>query len=128
MQITAGTQTNTALVASTSTAVTDGPSIESEQGMLRFRLRSGGQIFDRGSVPYSATEHRWWQLRERAGTTYWEMSPDAVTWTIGYQEASGANTTAFISLAAGTNGTASATPGTAIFDNFNGGGLPPSCP
>ena len=45
LQITTGAQTNTVLVAATSVAVTDGPSIESEQGRLHFRRRIGGQIF-----------------------------------------------------------------------------------
>jgi hypothetical protein len=125
-QITTGASTNTVLGLFTSVAITDGPSIESEVNTLQFRRRIGGQIFDRGSVPYSPTEQRWWQIRERGGTTYWETSHDGVTWTVGHQEAT-AETAVFITLSAGTN-TVTASPGTAIFDNFNGGAAPPSCP
>ncbi|HEX5059852.1 MAG TPA: hypothetical protein VFV99_10860 [Kofleriaceae bacterium] len=119
--------TNTILLLWTSLAKTDGPSIEWEANKLFFRMRINDQIFDRANVTYSATTHRWWQIRERAGTMYWETSPDGVSWTVQHMEATPASTTAYITFAAGTN-SANATPGTAIFDNFNGGGAPPSCP
>lgn len=119
--------TNTILLLWTSLAKTDGPSIEWEANKLFFRMRINDQIFDRANVTYSATTHRWWQIRERAGTMYWETSPDGVSWTVRWMEATPASTTAYITLAAGTN-SANASPGTAIFDNFNGGGSPPTCP
>ena len=32
-------------------------------------------------TPYSATNHRFWRIRETSGTVYWETSPDGSTWT-----------------------------------------------
>lgn len=32
-------------------------------------------------IPYDATAHAWWRIREDAGTVYWETSPDGATWT-----------------------------------------------
>ena len=59
--------------------------------------------------------------------TYWETSPDGVMWTIQYQQATPGATTALITLSAGTTNAAAQTDVIA-FDNFNGGGAPPSCP
>jgi len=119
--------TNTILLLWTSLARTDGPSIEWEASKLFFRRRINDQIFDRANITYDAVMHRWWQIRERAGTMYWETSPDGVNWTVRYMEATPSITTAYITFAAGTN-SANASPGAAIFDNFNGGGAPPTCP
>jgi hypothetical protein len=119
--------TNTVFLLFASLAFNDGPSIESEGNRLEFRRRVGGAIMDRADVIYNSTAHRWWQIRESNGTTYWELSPDGTTWTTAYQEPSASNTTAFITLVAGTN-SAIPSPGAAIFDNLNGGGAPPDCP
>lgn len=32
-------------------------------------------------VPYNPVDHRWWQLRESGGTTFWEVSSDGQRWT-----------------------------------------------
>ncbi len=32
-------------------------------------------------ITYSATDHRWWKIRESGGTVYFETSPDGLTWT-----------------------------------------------
>jgi hypothetical protein len=119
--------TNTMLMAAAAVTFNDGPSIESESGRLEFRKRAGGTIMDLADIPYNAVEHRWWQIRESNGRTYWELSSDGLDWLTWYQEPSAASTTAFITLVAGTNG-AQAAPGSAIFDNLNGGGAPPDCP
>lgn len=34
------------------------------------------------SIARSATEHRWWRIREASGTMYWETSPDGLSWTV----------------------------------------------
>jgi hypothetical protein len=41
----------------------------------------GGTLNTIATIPYSATSHLWLRLRESAGTTYWETSPDNVSWT-----------------------------------------------
>ena len=33
------------------------------------------------NLTYNATTHRWWRIREDAGTTYWDTSSDGLTWT-----------------------------------------------
>lgn len=84
------------------------------------------------SLPYDATAHRWWQLREEAGTTYWETSPDGQTWT---SHATRQSAQLFpmdllqIEHGANTEG-GEASPGSAHFDNLMGGGPPrhPWCP
>lgn len=60
-----------------------------------FRLRyANGNIFfheyttggggDETWLSYNATDHRWWRMRENAGTVYWETSPtgDVGSWTV----------------------------------------------
>jgi hypothetical protein len=58
---------------------------------------------------------------------YWETSPDGVTWTIRFQEATPSVTTAIVSLAAGS-GNADPQPDLVAFDNVNGGASQPLCP
>lgn len=50
-------------------------------GQLVMFNRTG--YFDPGAVAitYDATAHAWLRVRETGGTTYWDTSPDAVTWT-----------------------------------------------
>jgi hypothetical protein len=119
--------TNTVLVLFTTLAFTAGPSIEYEVGRLEFRKRVNDVIIDLADIAYDPVEHRWWQIRESNGRTYWELSRDGVNWLTWYQEPSAASTSAFVTLVAGTNA-AQVAPGTAIFDNLNGGGAPPDCP
>ena len=118
---------NTVFLMWTSTAKTDGPSMEYERGRLIARRRIASNILDRANIPYVAANHRWWQIREKAGTMYWEVSPDGATWTIVHMEATPAQTTAIVTLAAGSN--SNPDPADLVaFDNFNGGGAPPLCP
>lgn len=42
---------------------------------------TAGRAFDTG-VTYDPVNHRWFRLRETAGTTYWEVAPDGNNWTI----------------------------------------------
>lgn len=118
---------NTIMLLWTSLAKTDGPSVEHERGRLVMRRRIADQIFDRVDIAYDATAHRWWQVRERAGTMYWETSPDGALWTIRHQEPTPSVTTAVVTLAGGANN-ADPDPDLVVFDNLNGGGAPPLCP
>jgi hypothetical protein len=74
------------------------------------------------NIPYSPTDHLWWRIRETAGTTYWETSPDNVTWTVR----ASAPSTGLIPLDdlsvmfySETYGTGTSTPGTAKYANMN---------
>jgi len=49
-------------------------------GHLMFKKFPGGVEFVLESIPYDAALHAYWRLRESAGVTYWETSPDAQTW------------------------------------------------
>jgi hypothetical protein len=118
---------HTILLLWTSLAKTDGPSIEHEGTRLIFRRRVSDTINDLGSIPYDAAMHRWWQIRERNGTTFWETSPDAQAWTMQYQEPTPGATTAIITIAAGSSAS-NPVADLAVFDNLNGGGAPPLCP
>lgn len=40
-----------------------------------------GVSTDHGFTAYDSTLHRWFRLRESAGTTYWQVSANGVTWT-----------------------------------------------
>jgi hypothetical protein len=94
-------------------------------------VRSGGELalgagyhsneamVEMGRVAYSTTAHRWWRIREQGGTTHWETSPDAVSWT---EQATLPNPIAVVGVnvnlgvgfdAAGTQGA------TVAFDNLN---------
>jgi len=84
------------------------------------------------AIPYDAAAHRWWQLREEGGTTYWETSPDGQDWTT---QVTRPTRELFpmdlvqIEHGASTEGMEVA-PGEAHFDNLMGGGTPadPWCP
>jgi len=73
-----------------------------------------------GSISYSPTMHRWWQIREDGGTIYWESSVDGVSFVELGRIASFAGldrTNVSLRVYGLTT-----LPGTASFDNFN---LPP---
>lgn len=92
-----------------------------EGGRLSFRAAIAGNLTILGSVPHDPVGHRWWQLREAAGTVYFETSPDGVNWATRAQDATPAwSTTAEIRIGGGTNA-AGPNPGEAHFDNLNGG-------
>lgn len=69
---------------------------------------------------YSATRDIWWRIRESGGTTYWETSPDSVTWTTLRSATNPITVTALtIELQAGNYDALVATPGRAVFAHFN---------
>jgi hypothetical protein len=75
-------------------------------------------------IAYDPAVHRWLRMRERAGTTYFEFSPDGKAWNeISRTPTPAALTVAVVTLGAGA---AAAAPGTAIFDNFNTPAATPS--
>ena len=86
---------------------------------IYFRRDVGGTITSTFSEAYNATNHAWWRFRESGGTTFWDTSPDGLTWT---NKASLANpiavTDLYVEFGAGTFA-AQASPGSAHFDNFN---------
>lgn len=80
---------------------------------------------DNIGIPYDPVAHRWWRMRERAGTLYWEVSPDGYGWTvIDSAPMPTPLSQVQVVLAAGAQ-TPSPNPGVALFDNLN---MPPGVP
>jgi len=52
-----------------------------DESLLFMSMRDGNRMLASRSLTFDATAHHFWRLREAAGTTYWETSPDATTWT-----------------------------------------------
>src|SRR5688500_14283263 len=70
------------------------------------------------STPYDPVAHRWWRLRELGGTLYWETSPDCARWEVQASHPTPAGYTA-TRTGLGMIASTVASPGVAIFDNFN---------
>ena len=92
-----------------------------EAGSLEAQKFVGAAQTMLGSTTYSPSQHRWWQIREAAGTLYFETSPDGVTYT---QFATAPTPSwAFavdVTLEAGAYQTET-NPGSARFGQINGG-------
>jgi hypothetical protein len=72
------------------------------------------------SLPYEPRQHRWWRLRERLGTLYWEVSSEGRQWMTVFSQATPLNLAAVnIGIGAGTYMSVPVPPGLAIFDSFN---------
>ena len=70
-------------------------------------------------VAYSPTTHRWWQLRETGGFTYWEASADGVDFnTLQVIQTPPFADSMFLNLGAYASATA-VTPGETHYDNLN---------
>jgi hypothetical protein len=90
-----------------------------QSGLVKMVEANGGGSVTRASVTYSATDHRWWRLREATGTLYWETSADGHVWTTRFSEADPFALTALdVYLLASTNAAVS-TPGSLHYDNYN---------
>lgn len=71
------------------------------------------------SATYNSTTHRWLRFREASGTTYWEYSSDATTWSTLHSAANPITVTSMeMQIDAGIWAAESGTS-TVIFDNFN---------
>jgi hypothetical protein len=90
-------------------------------GLLRAVTQVGSDRYSSPNMLYNPSAHRFWQIRESGGTTYWETSPDGASWTAFWQ----GSTPSFAPLvrASFEIGTSSfiENPGAAHIDNFNGG-------
>ncbi|HSJ76070.1 MAG TPA: hypothetical protein VK899_07815, partial [Gemmatimonadales bacterium] len=87
-------------------------------GFLRCYQKVAG-VRTRLKLPYDPAAHRWLRLRESAGTTFWEASPDGCTWAVLQSKPNPIVLTAVeIELQVGLDSAVPA-PGMAVFDNFN---------
>lgn len=73
----------------------------------------------KGDVAYNSAVHKWFRIRESAGTLYWDYSTDTSSWTNYTTLANPFAVTAFqIKIMAGTYSAEGSTT-TASFDNLN---------
>jgi hypothetical protein len=100
-----------------------GASIEVAGGMLNFiRTDTSGNGVSQGTLAFSATDHRYWRIREAGGQVFWETSPDRTTWTLREQASAPIDFRyARVSLFGGTYEAAAVNPGEMVFDNLNTG-------
>ncbi|HEX2190103.1 MAG TPA: hypothetical protein VHG51_14445, partial [Longimicrobiaceae bacterium] len=93
--------------------------METVNGQLFAVYWVAGAKHTAASVAYSASQHRWWRIRERAGRTYFETSPDGCDWNVLADVSIAVRLDRLeITFGVGTE-PATSNPGTAIFDNFN---------
>jgi hypothetical protein len=52
-----------------------------KEGSNLYARYNTGSTTSAATLTYSATDHKWWRIRESGGTTYWDTSPDGTTWT-----------------------------------------------
>ena len=55
--------------------------IDAHAGTIGFKFTVNGADDPTAELTYDPVEHRWWRIRESAGTVHLETSPDAHTWT-----------------------------------------------
>ena len=95
----------------------NGESMYVSGSSLYFREKVGGTP-NQTSIPYNATTHRWWRMRESGGSIFWDTSPDGTNWVNQRSKVAGISVTSMLVLfSAGYYGTESAS--TAFFDNLN---------
>ncbi|HEY0101812.1 MAG TPA: S8 family peptidase [Pyrinomonadaceae bacterium] len=82
--------------------------------------RSVGGVVTQTSVPYNATQQRFWRFRHNraADTVSWETSPDGATWTTQAAYPTPFDITGLQVLLVGQKATASAPNDTVVFDNL----------
>lgn len=82
------------------------------------KIVSGSQT-NLTSIAYNARTHAWLRFRESGGTTYWETSPDGVSWNIFYSASNPIPVTALYVAISGTAWGAATSPGNFTWRYFN---------
>ncbi|UQA63115.1 hypothetical protein [Polyangium aurulentum] len=88
-------------------------------GGVHFTKTIGNQQIYIAGAPYDPSQHAYLRIREAAGTTYWDTSPDGKQWSNGAQEA---NPLPFDAIRVGMTtgiGDAASSPGRGVFDNIS---------
>ncbi|HEX8433023.1 MAG TPA: vanadium-dependent haloperoxidase [Longimicrobium sp.] len=97
----------------------DKVSIVAGDGNLYFTQQVGGAYANLHIITYDSYAHRWWRIREDAGNTFFETSPDGCGWTTQLVIADPFPLdSVMLSFGAGTD-LGDADPGAGVFDNFN---------
>jgi hypothetical protein len=102
---------------------TNGLRILVEGGQIYAQKFVGGAQTNLANTTYSRVTHAWWRIRETAGTSYWETSPNGTTWTVLFSATNPITVTSLVIQLAGTAFGSSTSPGNFKWRNFN---LPPS--
>ena len=91
-----------------------------ESGVLYLSVFRDGSPVVQASTVFSPTADRYWQIRESAGRTYFETSPDGASWTTKYSLVTPVDLSAVIvDMAAGHYSPGPGFPQTIRFDNLN---------
>jgi hypothetical protein len=86
-------------------------------GLKASKILAGG-FTNLGTFAFDPTLHRYWQVREVGGTTFWETSMDAVSWDLLHSEATPFDFSSIsVSITAGTY-EVTTNPGIAEFENL----------
>jgi hypothetical protein len=88
-------------------------------GKLSCTQMVGGVITTLATVPYDPVEHRWWQLREAGGTTFWEVSGDGHRWTTLVSKSTPFNLTLVPLYFRALTNNPVPSPGMAVIGSFN---------
>lgn len=90
-------------------------------GSLRCYKRVGGVQTQVGTtlVSYSVNTHKYFRIRESAGTTYWDWSTDGISWTNHFSNANYIDMTDLYFKIETGNYAAEASGTTVIYDNLN---------
>ncbi|HTM18918.1 MAG TPA: hypothetical protein VL172_00355, partial [Kofleriaceae bacterium] len=92
-------------------------------GLLQMYYRDDGTAFDLLEIPFSATDHRWWQMRGHGGSIFFETSDDGSSWVVRHQIDALPIDLSLAQVQVGAaDFTGSAGGGTVVFDDVNGGG------
>ena len=71
------------------------------------------------SITYNSTTHKYWSIREKGGTIYWETSSDGINWTTQYSKANPITTTSLYANIGGSCYENETSPGVFTWSNFN---------
>jgi hypothetical protein len=120
--------TNTSSQAETFLRVSDGSNmlaVVQKNGMLSFR--DGATSL--ATITYDNVMHRWWRIHQQGSSILFETSLDGSSWTMRATEATPPWIDSVTIEFGADTVSAEPSPGTAHFDNLNGGGQPmgPSC-
>lgn len=91
-------------------------------GTLSATRTSGGVKTTVSTLSYSPSSHVWWRIRESGGTVFWDTSADGQTWTT--QGSTPTSNVPFVNslrplFYSETWASGSASPGEALYANFN---------
>jgi hypothetical protein len=99
----------------------NGVEITQAGGLLKCLIWAGGASSPAGpTVTWSGTMHRFWRIREAAGTIFWETSPDGAAWNPLCDAPTTVDLTYLeIALGVGTPTVLPSAPGELRWDNVN---------